>query len=211
VCYRFTLTTPAKEIASLFDVELPFELSPRNNIALTTPIATVRLNTAGKREFTLMRFGLIPRWSKEAKPAGFGNARAETITEKPTFRDAFKKRRCLVPADGFYEWEHVGKEKLPWQFRMKDGKPFAFAGVWESWKNPTGDLIDSVAILTTLPNRICQPIHDRMPVMLARDAHQRWLSEMDAAGLTDLFTPFDAELMVSERVEDDRFRRGQSN
>ncbi len=201
MCYRFTLTTPRQELADLFNTEFSADLEPRNNIALTTPIATVRLNDSGAREAAMMRFGLIPRWSKEAKPAGFGNARSETVGEKPAFRDAFKKRRCLVPASGFYEWEHVDGEKLPWQFSMSDGKPFAFAGIWEAWTNPSGVAVQSVAILTTVPNRLLSAFHDRMPVMLANDAHERWLSEANPASLTDLFAPFNPDLMARMRVE----------
>lgn len=155
----------------------------------------------------MLRFGLIPRWSKEAKPAGFGNARSETVAEKPAFRDAVKKRRCLVPASGFYEWEHVDGEKLPWQFEMKDGKPFAFAGIWEAWTNSTGEVVESAAILTTVPNKLLSAFHDRMPVILANENHERWLSEPDVTKLKLLFAPFDPDGMKMSRVEDNRFRR----
>lgn len=201
MCYRFTLTTPAREIASLFDLELPFELQPRYNIALTSNVAAVRLNADQVREFAWLRFGLIPRWTKDDKPAGFGNARSETVAEKPAFRDALKKRRCLVPADGFYEWEHAGKQKLPWHLRLTDGGPFAFAGIWESWTSPAGVAVDSVAILTTEPNRLLKPFHDRMPVILAKTAYERWLSAADVATLVDLYHPFDADAMVCFRVD----------
>jgi putative SOS response-associated peptidase YedK len=209
VCYRYSLIQPPRHLYDLFGVEFPADLQPRNNIALTTPVASVRLDATGDREVAMLRFGLIPRWSKEAKPAGFGNARSETVAEKPAFRDALKKRRCLVPADGFYEWEHIGGEKLPWQFSMADGKTFAFAGIWESWTNPAGVSVESLAILTTVPNRLVSPFHDRMPVILANDAYDRWLLSNDASTLMDLFAPFNPDLMTKSRVEDNRFRHGR--
>lgn len=207
MCYRFTLTTPRQELADLFNTEFPTDLVVRNNIALTTPILGVRLNADAAREVAMLRFGLIPRWTKEVKPAGFGNARSETVAEKPAFRDALKKRRCLIPASGFYEWEHVDSEKLPWQFEMKDSQPFAFAGIWESWTSAAGEVIESTAILTTVPNKLLSQFHDRMPVILGNEAHERWLHATETAGLHELYAPFDPDRMKMSRVEDNRFRR----
>ncbi len=133
------------------------------------------------RRISLLRWGLIPSWTKESlpglKPSGFKmiNARSESVTEKPSFRELLRSRRCLIPADGFYEWKRVGKEKLPFCFTLTDESVFALAGLWERWKSPQGQLIESCMILTTAPNELLRDIHDRMPVILPHDAYELWL------------------------------------
>jgi putative SOS response-associated peptidase YedK len=198
MCYRYSLATPRADLQQLFDLEPP-ELGPRYNIALTQPVPAVRL-TDGTRSWSEFRFGLIPRWSREDRPAGYGNARSETVAEKASFRDAFRKRRCLVPADGFYEWETIGKQKLPWRLTLADGRPFAFAGIWETWINPEGRAIDSLAILTTDANELISGFHDRMPVIIDRPDHATWL-EAPFGEVGALLRPFPAERMRAFRVD----------
>jgi putative SOS response-associated peptidase YedK len=163
MCGRFTLRTPLSVLIDQFEINLGMEiqLPLRFNAAPTQDIPVVRL-TDGGRELTLMRWGLIPSWSKEANSGTLLiNARSETAAEKPAYRSAFKSRRCLIPADGFFEWQKVGKAKQPYYFQLADGKPFAFAGLWEKWKE-----IESCTILTTAANELVAPLHDRMPMPL---------------------------------------------
>lgn len=134
----------------------------------------VRLGQDG-RHLSILRWGLIPRWSKKAKPAAFINARSETVASKPAFRDAFANRRCLLLADGFYEWKKVGKGKQPWYFHLTGEEPFAFAGIWERWQPSEGDPVETCALLTTEPNDTLRPVHDRMPVILPAEARDAWL------------------------------------
>lgn len=177
MCGRFTLVTPAKELAEQFRlIEVP-SLSPRYNIAPTQPVAAVRqLPGNGARKLSLLHWGLIPFWAKEP---GIGsrmiNARSETAAEKPAFRAAFRRRRCLVLADGFYEWQRLERGKQPFYIRLHDGKPFAFAGLWEHWKGPDETTIDSCTLLTTEPNDLIRPVHNRMPVILAPEDYDLWL------------------------------------
>lgn len=197
MCYRYTLATPREDLITLFGIEPPL-LEPRYNIALTQAVPAVRL-VEGTRNWGMFRFGLIPRWSRDPKPAGFGNARGETVAEKPAFRDAFQKRRCLVAADGFYEWETVGKQKLPWRITLANGGPFAFAGIWETWTNPEGRAIDSLAILTAGAIEPIAHFHDRSPVILDREHHDRYLTA-PADSLTDLIAPYPAPRLRAFRV-----------
>jgi len=159
-------------------------MPPRYNIAPTQDAAAVRLDRDGQREFVMLRWGLIPYWAKDIK-IGFSsiNAMAETLATKPAFREAFAQRRCLVLADGFYEWIANGpKQKQPYLIRMLDQQPFALAGLWERWKDrERGDIIESCAIITVPPNDVCAPIHDRMPAILAREDYAKWLGEAEAA------------------------------
>ena len=145
-----------------------------------------------------MRWGLIPSWAKD-KSIGSRmiNARAETVAEKPSFRNALRRRRCLVLADGFYEWRRVGKTKTPMRIVMRSGEPFAFAGLWETWTDPEGTVIPSCTIITTTPNDLLSPIHNRMPVILPRDLEEFWLDESvdDPVAVTNVLTPHPAEAM----------------
>ena len=179
-----------------------------HNAAPQSVQPVVRLGRdSGKREFALLRWGLVPFWAKEAKPAySTINARAEEVAQKPAFREALKKRRCLVPADAFYEWQRLdAKTKRPFAIALKSGEPYALAGLWESWKPKEGEALETFTILTTDPNELMEPIHNRMPVILEPQDYDRWLEPGDPARPPlDLRRPFAAEKMrawpVSERV-----------
>jgi len=177
------------------------DLVPRYNIAPSQNVLAV-VERESLREFTYLQWGLIPFWSKEAK--GFINARVETIDEKPTFNESFQRRRCLIPADGFYEWERVNKKiSQPYYFQMKNGMPFAFAGVWDRWKSE-GNTIISCAIITTTANELLSRIHHRMPVILPPESHALWLNEESrATDLKELLMPFPASEMTSHAVSRD--------
>lgn len=181
MCGRFTLRSSPAAVAEHFGLDpagLP-DLPPRYNIAPTQPVAAVAPSSEGEvRSLALLRWGLVPHWVKD--PDDFPtliNARAETAPEKPAFRDAFGSRRCLVVADGFYEWEKPdgGGPKQPYYVRRPDGGPFGFAGLWERWSGGEGRTVDSCTILTTEANELLRPIHDRMPVVLDRAHHDAWL------------------------------------
>jgi putative SOS response-associated peptidase YedK len=199
MCGRFTLRTPQAVLIEHFRVNSVPALIPRYNIAPTQQIGVVREAAPSLREFVSMQWGLIPRWAKDPKIASqMINARGETAAEKPSFRDAFKRRRCLIVADGFYEWQKSGgKIKQPYYIRMKDNRPFGFAGLWERW----GEL-ESCTILTTEPNELCATVHDRMPVILGPADYDQWLdhSVTDAAKLQPLLDAYPASEMVAEPV-----------
>jgi putative SOS response-associated peptidase YedK len=163
---------------------------PRYNVAPTQPVAIVRM-VEGKREFALVRWGLIPAWVKD--PRGFSlliNARGESVLDKPAFRNAMKRRRCLFPADGFYEWKRDGNRKQPYFVRLKSGQPMAFAGVWETWSGPNGEELETAAIVTTAASRSIAHIHDRMPVVVAPEAFDFWLDpNVDAQTAAAVIAP----------------------
>ncbi len=208
------MRTPAPALAKLFDLDAP-PLEPRYNVAPSQPLLTVRLDRDGEREWALLRWGLVPSWAKDP---GIGNslinARSETAPEKPSFRAAFKRRRCLVPADGFFEWQRRNKGKQPYYITLKDGKPFAFAGLWEMWTGPGGEELQTCTLLTTEANELVQPLHDRMPVILAPQDFDLWLGKPGDADkeeitvLRHLLHPFPAEKMqagpVSKSVNNPR-------
>jgi putative SOS response-associated peptidase YedK len=177
MCGRFTLNASPEQLAELFDLPEAPVVAPRYNIAPTQPVAIVRLDPQSKeREWAHVLWGLVPSWSKDpSMGAKMINARAETIAEKPAFRAAFKRRRCLVPATGFYEWQKLEKGKQPHFITLNNGAPFAFAGLWESWQSPDGSALESCTILTTDPNEVMTPLHNRMPVILARQDYAQWL------------------------------------
>ncbi|HEY3342528.1 MAG TPA: SOS response-associated peptidase, partial [Anaerolineae bacterium] len=179
MCGRFTLTIDPAELMEHFHLSTADEpIVPRYNVAPTQNVAVV-LNESPER-LSMVQWGLIPSWAKDpAIGAQMINARAETLAEKPAFRAAFKKHRCLVLADGFYEWrkEADGKTKTPMYARLKTGEPFAMAGLWEVWKAPTGDAHRSCTIITTEPNELMSAIHNRMPVILPRDLESDWLDD----------------------------------
>lgn len=200
MCGRYDLPPSPRELADLFQLAGVPDLGAKYNIAPTQPVPVVRV--AGQaRELVSLRWGFIPSWSKDGKLAPI-NAMSETAPDKPMFRSAFRKRRCLLPATGFYEWKPTGaKRKQPFRIRMADEKPFAFAGLWERWHGPDGD-VESCCILTTAPNELVGTIHNRMPVILdARDFDQ-WLDprEQDAAAIAPLLRPFPAERMYAYPV-----------
>jgi putative SOS response-associated peptidase YedK len=173
----------------------------RYNIAPTQPVPIVRI-FEGKREFALVRWGLIPSWVKD--PRGFSllfNARGESAAEKPAFRNAMKRRRCLFPADGFYEWKPDGKNKRPYFVRLKAGGPMAFAGLWESWMGPNGEEVETAAIVTTTASREIAHIHDRMPVIVPPEAFDFWLDpNVDAEMAAAMIAPAPNGLLESYPV-----------
>ena len=177
MCGRFTLTSPAQVIADAFGVEPPSGLEARYNICPSQAVLAVRRtkDDAG-RSAAFLHWGLVPHWMKEPpKDARMINARSETAAEKPAFRDAFRSKRCLVPADGFYEWRKESGGKQPYLIRWKTAEPFAIAGLWASWRRDGGPRLESCALLTTAPNELMEPIHDRMPVILPRESWDLWL------------------------------------
>ena len=182
--------------------------APSYNVAPQSTQPVVRLNAdTGKREFALMRWGLVPNWAKDPK-IGYStiNARAEEVASKPLYREALKRRRCLIPADAFYEWQkRDAKTKRPFAFGMQSGEPYAFAGLWERWKPKEGEPLETFTILTTDPNELAEQVHDRMPVILERQDYKRWMEAGETERLPiDLLKPYPAEKMrsweVSERV-----------
>ena len=205
MCGRYTLKTPVSVLAEQFEIEdSPSSISPSYNIAPTQQVATV-LAENGKRKLEMLHWGLIPSWAKDPEVGNrMINARAETVAEKPSYRKAFQERRCLILADGFYEWQKTDNGKQPFYIRMQDESPFAFAGLWESWRN--GREIRSCTIITTAPNELAAPIHNRMPVILDPEDYEMWLDpdfdERDP--LTSLLKPYPADVMeaypVSRRV-----------
>lgn len=199
MCGRFTLKRPERIRLPNYYSDFPV-LKPRYNIAPSQDVVTV-VQRGSSPEAAFLQWGLIPSWSKEAK--GIINARVETIEDKPSFNDSFKNRRCLILADGFYEWERHGKISQPYYFQMKDGAPFAFAGIWDRWRD-NGRTIDSCAIITTTANELLATIHHRMPVILESESYGLWLSEDSrSADLKDLLAPYPADAMTSHPVSYD--------
>ncbi len=199
MCSRYKLTTPTSVIVEDFGIRSGRpNLEPRYNIAPTQTAPIVRATPSG-RQIAMVRWGLIPAWARDSKMAASTiNARAETVAEKPTFRDAFRQRRCLVPADGFYEWKSEAGGKQPYMFRRADGGVMAFAGLWERWEKED-DVIESFTIIVTSANALVTDIHDRMPVILAPAQFELWLSG-NTAEAGALLQPFDAAQMSVERV-----------
>jgi putative SOS response-associated peptidase YedK len=209
MCGRYRLTAKERYLRDHLRVNGDLSWAPRWNIAPTQKVPIVRQDRNGpKRTFGLARWGLIPAWAKNSS-IGFKaiNAMSETAAEKPAFRDAMKLRRCLIPADGFYEWEKLGtKVKQPYNFGMADDNPFAFAGLWERWRDPAGEFIETFTILTTKPNSLVADVHDRMPAILKPEDYDLWLDPgvTNVALVEDSLKPFDPRLMkkypVSTRV-----------
>lgn len=190
MCGRFALKAPSSQLATRFGLDHVVELAPRYNIAPGTDIPTIRHSPEGKRVMHLLRWGLVPHWAKDPSiGAKLSNARGETLTDKPSFRDSFKRRRCLVPADGFYEWKTEGRLKQPYFFSLKTGEPFALGGLWESWRMPDGNVLRTCCLITTGPNEIMLPVHDRMPVIVAPNDYEAWLTG-ESAEAQDLIKPY---------------------
>jgi putative SOS response-associated peptidase YedK len=209
MCGRYRLSRRKQIIEEHFDsLSGEEDWVPRYNLAPTQPVPIIRQHPKEpRRELSLVRWGLIPSWAKDMSgAAGMINARSETAATKPAFRDALASRRCLVPADGFYEWARAGKAKHPYCFELNEGELFAFAGIWERWKDPSGQWIKSCSILTTTPNAVTSAIHDRMPVILDRADYDLWLDPgfTDVSVASELSKPFDAARMrrypVSTRI-----------
>ena len=213
MCGRYSFTTPPEAMRRLFKVTGPLpNVPPRYNIAPTQDAPVVRQSKdGGERELVMLRWGLVPSWS-QGPDSGYSmiNARAETVATKPAFRSAFRLRRCLVPADGFYEWRKVTGAKQPYRITLKDGEPFALAGLWEHWTGPDGYVVQSFTIVVTEANELLRPIHDRMPVILHPADYPLWLGEEpeSGVGVGSLLKPFSAEAMVaypvSKRVSNPR-------
>jgi putative SOS response-associated peptidase YedK len=201
MCGRFSLTQSANALAETFQLEALPEWTPRYNVAPTQALLAIAATPTTLRQVRLFRWGLVPSWAKDLTiGAKLINARAETVAEKPSFRAAFKQRRCLILADGFYEWHRIDrKTKQPYYFQLTDQQPFAFAGLWERWQ---GDetAVETCTILTTQANELLQPIHDRMPVILAPEEYDRWLEPTATPDHYTLLRPYDAALMQGYRV-----------
>jgi putative SOS response-associated peptidase YedK len=209
MCGRYRLSRRKQIIEEHFDsVSSEEDWTPRYNIAPTQSVPIIRQHPKEPvRQLSLVRWGLIPSWAKDASGAAMMiNARSETAAIKPAFRDALKSRRCLVPADGFYEWQRTGKSKQPFCFEVNEGSLFAFAGLWDRWKDPNGTWLKSCSILTTTPNVVTSSVHDRMPVILDPDRYDLWLDPgmHDSRVVSEMLKPYDARLMrcypVSARV-----------
>lgn len=204
MCGRFALKAPPAELITRFGLDECVELGPRYNIPPGTDIPVIRQSPEGKRVLHLLRWGLVPHWSRDPAIGGkLNNARGESVAEKPSFRDAFKRRRCLIPMSGFFEWKAEGKIKQPYYISAKSGECLAMGGLWESWKMPDGGILRTVCVVTTSPNAVMKPIHDRMPVIVAPENWQSWLSDAPEF-ITGLLGPYrDGELAawpVSRRV-----------
>jgi len=198
MCGRYTLQATPKELAAQFAVEDPPLFKTRYNIAPTQNVPVVRLKPdTANRELVLLRWGLIPSWANDPKIAySTINAKTETVATKPAFRSAFRKRRCLIPASGFYEWQLQGKQKQPMYIRLRDRRPFAFAGLWEHWEPKEGEPIESCTIVTTDANEFMLSIHNRMPVILASQDYYQWLGpDVPTDSLRALLKPYAADEM----------------
>jgi putative SOS response-associated peptidase YedK len=209
MCGRYRLSRRKQIIEEHFNTA-PWDddWSPRYNIAPTQPVPAIRQHPKEPiRQIALMQWGLIPNWSKSASIASSTiNAKSETAATKPAFREPLKFRRCLIPADGFYESKRTGTAKQPFCFEINDGELFAFAGLWDGWKNSDGQWIKSCTILTTIPNAVTGTVHDRMPVILRPDDYDLWLDPgmQNVSGIAELLKPYDASEMrcypVSARI-----------
>jgi putative SOS response-associated peptidase YedK len=208
MCGRFARRSTREVLAEWFGVDLedapPF--APSYNVAPQSVQPVVRPGRdSGMPEFALLRWGLVPFWAKDAKIGHSTiNARAEDVAAKPAFREALRKRRCLVPADAFYEWQrNHSKSKKPFVFALRSGEPFAFAALWENWQPKEGDALETFTILTTDANEVLEPIHKRMPVILERKNYERWMEPVSAERFpVDLMRPFPAEQMTAWPVSD---------
>jgi putative SOS response-associated peptidase YedK len=209
MCGRYRLSRRKQILEEHFDsVSGTEDWNPRYNIASTQPVPIIRQHAKEPvRKLSLFRWGLVPKWARDPSVAArMINARSETASTKPAFSDALKFRRCLVLADGFYEWQKTGKVKQPYCFEINDGEVFAFAGIWDRWKDVTGKSLETFSILTTIPNSVTSLVHNRMPVILNPDSYDLWLDPgmKDVALVSELLRPCDARLMrcypVSTRV-----------
>jgi len=202
MCARYTIRTPADLLAARFGLDQVPDLRPRYNVAPSQPVPVVGVKAGGQgRGLALFRWGFIPHWAADDSGPKPVNTKVETVVGSSLFGESFRRRRCLVPADGFYEWRTVHKKKVPVRFRLKDDAPFAFAGVWDVWAGPAGKVF-TVAILTTTPNDLTRPVHDRMPVILRPEDEAAWLDPAadDPGRLLPLVGPYAADLMAADPV-----------
>ena len=209
MCGRYRVSRTKQVLEQYFDTA-PWEEDwiPRYNVAPTQPVPVIRRHpNDGSRQMSTMKWGLVPYWAKSASVgASTINAKSETAATKPAFRDPLKFRRCLIPADGFYEWKKLGKNKKPYCFEVNRGQLFAFAGLWDGWRDASGQWLKTCSILTTTPNAMTSPVHNRMPVILDPGSYDVWLDPQmqDALAATELLKPYDHRQMrcypVSDRV-----------
>ena len=208
MCGRYELHSHPAAIALAFGLAHPPDVHPRYNIAPSTDVPIVRVNAEGQRELVRMRWGLVPRWAKDpAIGARMINARGETLADKPSFRTSYRRHRCLLPADGFYEWTSAGAgespRREPQHVGMTDGSLFAFGGLYERWRSPDGDVLDTCTIVTTEANALLKAVHDRMPMIVPPEHYARWLDPANA-DVADLIAPYPSAAMayypVSARV-----------
>jgi len=210
MCGRYLLISPVEAMRRFFDVGGLLNLPPRYNIAPTQDAPVLRLDKSGNRELMQMRWGLVPLWAKDLSGgARCINARSETVATNSTFRDAFLRRRCLIPSDGFFEWEKKGKVRQPWWIGPAEGGLMALAGVWERWRNPEGGVVRTYAVITTAANEMVSRLHDRMPVVVPPEDFAVWLNpETTADRLKAIMRPYPSERMrahpVSRRLNDVR-------
>jgi len=201
MCGRFTLNLPPEILAKIFSIPAP-SLTPRYNIAPSQQIAVIR-NFSGENHLDYMRWGLVPSWAEDTS-IGYKliNARSETVFEKNSFKRAIRTRRCLIPASGFYEWQHSDNVKTPYYISMADDQPMAFAGIWEQWKAPDHSILETCAILTTAANHLMETIHDRMPVILHPQEYSLWLDRevSEPESLKQLFKPYPSDVMNAYKV-----------
>jgi putative SOS response-associated peptidase YedK len=205
MCGRFTLQITKEMLEEIFGNLVVQDFKPRYNIAPTQQVVVIRTYQDESIHLDLLKWGLIPLWSKDPSIGSkMINARSETVDTKPSFRSAFKHRRCIIPASGFYEWQEVGGKKHPLYVRLKDNNPMLFAGLWEHWKPEEGETIESCTILTTTTNELIQPLHDRMPVILDNKDKDLWLDPhvSDPEQLKSLFKPYPSEQMEIYPVSD---------
>ena len=216
MCSRFLLHQQHfRDILARLGIAAPAGFVSRYNIAPGSDIPVVRSRPSaaispvrsgaeqpGPLESARLRWGLVPSWAKSADGEPLVNARAETLAAKPSFRDAFRKRRCIIPASGFYEWEAIGRARKPWLFRRRDEAPFGLAGLWESWRGADGGTLETCTVITVEPNELIRPIHNRMPVMLAPENFEQWLdpSTTEPEKITPLLRPTAAETMTALAV-----------
>ena len=207
MCGRYTLSTPGEVIAEIFDLSEEPELAARYNVAPTQEVATLRAGDDGERRFSTLRWGLVPHWADDPSIGNrMINARSESVADKPAFRTSFKRKRCLVLADGFYEWQKVsGGKKQPWYFRLENGEPFAFAGLWASWKPKDGgddEVLETCTLLTTDANALVKKAHHRHPVILPPEHLDLWLDPnvTDKEPLLAVLGPLDPEKMIAYPV-----------
>jgi putative SOS response-associated peptidase YedK len=212
VCNRYRLTHSKQYLADRFDAENEIEAPPRYNIGPTQPVLVVRKEQGKKtRQFRTMRWGLIPSWAKDTSIGTRTlNARSETVTKTPAFRESILTKRCLIPADGFYEWRKMGSVKQPYCFEVGSGEVFALAGLWDEWTSPDGEVIASCTILTTEPNSLVSDLHDRMPVIVPQEKYEVWLDPdiTDFETIRDILKPYDPAQMhrypVSTRLNNSK-------
>ena len=192
MCGRFSISTPTEILKVRFNVPRAKDLKPNYNAAPTQNLPVI-LNSE-PTTINLCRWGLIPFWAKEERIGnGMINARAETLLQKPSFRTPFKKQRCLVLTDGFYEWKKTSDRKIPHRISMRDHEPFAFAGIWEVWRTPDGEDVKTFSIITTEPNQLMKPLHNRMPVIMKQENEEKWLQEIDISEAQKMLEPYPFE------------------